>query len=472
MANGFAHFVLYLWPLVVLVVFSQRKGKASPARTAAWMLFLGLMFLPCGADFDAPLIPPIGKDRMGVLAVWLALQVFHRKDLVKQAPGHNMPRIIFGLMLAALWMSISTNGDTLYYGKTELPGHTFRDMLALTISFWLDSYLPFAVAQRVFRSERDLRDLLDVLVRCMLVYTPFILYELRMAPVLHSQLYGFAPFGFTQAIRAGGYRPAVFMVHGLVLAVFVFGGASAALALRATKWRLGKLSPGLVVSGLLLLLLLCKTLGAMLYFGATFLVLRRPVKPTRMFLGLVLIGAGVLYYPWARTTGQFPTYVLTEWATKASTERAASLQYRFDQEDVLIAKGQERAMWGWGAYGRNRVFDEEGTDVSVTDGTWVVWFGAFGYAGLGLNLLLTVLPLFRAGFRARRLRGDALPMLAGLGMIAAGLAVDILPNSRQDYFAMILTGALWTLSETLSRKPPPRRPRPAQAASAPVATPA
>ena len=46
-------------------------------------------------------------------------------------------------------------------------------------------------------------------------------WEVRMSPQLHSSMYGFRPFRFDQAYRWGGYRPSVFMQHGIALGLFM-----------------------------------------------------------------------------------------------------------------------------------------------------------------------------------------------------------------------------------------------------------
>ncbi|MFM7576748.1 MAG: O-antigen ligase domain-containing protein, partial [Microcystaceae cyanobacterium] len=60
-------------------------------------------------------------------------------------------------------------------------------------------------------------------------------------------------------------------------------------------------------------------------------------------------------------------------------------------------KAQERMLFGWGGWGRNRIFDYnsqgELVDMSVTDSQWIITFGingVFGLASLTTSLLLPV----------------------------------------------------------------------------------
>ena len=50
-------------------------------------------------------------------------------------------------------------------------------------------------------------------------------------------------------------------------------------------------------------------------------------------------------------------------------ERGRSLEFRFLNEDLLLAKSRERLLFGWGNQGRSRVYDPvTGEDRSTTDG--------------------------------------------------------------------------------------------------------
>ena len=76
---------------------------------------------------------------------------------------------------------------------------------------------PYLLGRLYFSEPAALRDLALATVSAALAYVPFCLWEIRMSPQLHAIVYGLQPFGFGQAIRFGGYRPSVFMTHGLML---------------------------------------------------------------------------------------------------------------------------------------------------------------------------------------------------------------------------------------------------------------
>jgi hypothetical protein len=68
--------------------------------------------------------------------------------------------------------------------------------------------------------------------------------------------------------------------------------------------------------------------------------------------------------------------------TATNPERAQSLEFRIDNEDMLVRKALERPWLGWGRWGRSRVYDEEGRDLSVTDGLWIIVLGTGGVLAL------------------------------------------------------------------------------------------
>ena len=51
-------------------------------------------------------------------------------------------------------------------------------------------------------------------------------------------------------------------------------------------------------------------------------------------------------------------------------------------EARCIGRALESPIFGWGGWGRARVYDDEGRDVTVTDGLWIIAFGDRGMVGL------------------------------------------------------------------------------------------
>ena len=66
-----------------------------------------------------------------------------------------------------------------------------------------------------------MRALAAGIVAAGLVYVPFCLFEVKQSPQLHVIVYGYMPHDFGQQVRFGGYRPMVFLGHGLLVAFFM-----------------------------------------------------------------------------------------------------------------------------------------------------------------------------------------------------------------------------------------------------------
>ena len=81
-------------------------------------------------------------------------------------------------------------------------------------------------------------------------------------------------------------------------------------------------------------------------------------------------------------------------ASSYNVERAESLQFRFEQERLLLDHAWKRVWFGWGRFGRNRVYNEEGKDISVTDGRWIITMGSFGFVGFAAEFGLLALSVF------------------------------------------------------------------------------
>jgi hypothetical protein len=95
-----------------------------------------------------------------------------------------------------------------------------------------------------------------------------------------------------------------------------------------------------------------------------------------------------------RSQDLFPTKSVVAAADYVSYDRAFSIDFRFENEDRLLAKASERPIFGWGGWGRNRVYDAEtSSDVSVTDGAWIIELGQFGLTGFLSLFLLIVAPI-------------------------------------------------------------------------------
>jgi hypothetical protein len=86
--------------------------------------------------------------------------------------------------------------------------------------------LPYLVGRLYVGSLDGLRQLAIGILAGGLAYIPFTLIEGVKGPILHQMVYGVSAFDdWSQAVRAGGWRPVVFMQHGLMVGVWMMTAA-------------------------------------------------------------------------------------------------------------------------------------------------------------------------------------------------------------------------------------------------------
>lgn len=432
------------WPVVVFWLFASR-----PPATAVTAAILGAyLLLPRNFSIELPAVPSLNKDSIPALAAVLAAATMARPmphkplapDMVLPGlwPRSRVVRTLFIMMLAGAVATVLTNGDALRYGSTILPALRPYDAASF-LGTTLFTLLPFLLARKYLAHPDAQRTLLVGLVVAGVLYSLPALYEVRFSPQLSRNIYGYFPHDWKQHIRAGGFRPVVFLHHGLWLAIFFCGSFLAALAL----WRS---SPGkdrlrwLAASGwLFMTLVLAKGVGALgigLLLGAMILFL-----PVRLqVIGAAVLAATLLVFPMLRGADLVPTDTALTLAQGVDPDRAASLRTRFDNEDILLDKANHRPAFGWGGWGRNRVFDAEGRDLSITDGYWIIVIGTQGWIGYLAQFGLLLIPMIFLGLRWKRLA--LTPATAGLTMALAANMIDLIPNATLTPVTWLLAGAL------------------------------
>jgi hypothetical protein len=445
-ANFFAYLALFTWPIVVFACF--RKMKPTMAAFAGIMG--ALMFLPM-LRVDVPVLPPLTKESMASIAVLIAVY-FKRRDRLRAArPLRNFDRLLILLVIGAAG-TVMTNADQLVDGARVRWALTGHDFVSIAIRDALTLYLPFLLGRAVFRSAADLDDLVRALVIAGLVYVPLCLIEVRLSPQLHSWIYGYFPHSFAQTRRGDGFRPVVFMGHGLTVARFMLVVVLAsAAAMKARSRKAWNIPAGVAFAVLVVTFLLCKSLGVVLLAVIALPLILYAKAQTQMRVA-VATAVIVLVFPILRFQGVIPTEALVEYTAELSPLRAQSLEFRFDNEELLMERARQRPMFGWGGYARNRVINERtGVDESITDGEWVIVLGVRGVVGFIAVFGFYVFPILVAGRQLRWIRPPRERLLVGsLALILAMLSVDLIPNASMAFPQTFLSGALYGLAKGLA----------------------
>lgn len=445
MPNALATFVLAIWPLVTAVFFL----RLPPGRAVIASLLIGYLFLPePPAGFDFPLIPPLTKQTipaLSAMAMWMFLYG-HQRNIFPRSGA------VLVLMLIFVFSPVVTtvlNQSSIYWGDLKIQGMPLKDALALVIQQSL-LLLPFLLARRFLSTAEDQRDLLFAFMIGGLIYSLPMLLEIRLSPQLNFWVYGYYQHDFVQTIRFGGFRPMVFLYHGIWAAFFLLMAVLSAFALWRTKqlksnWKL--LLVALYLTGVLIL---SKSLGAWLFAAV--------LVPTIMFVGsrwqmrlAVCIAVFAIAYPALKGINILPQDRILDAVAMIDDERARSLEFRFGNENLLLERASQKPLFGWGTYNRNQVIDTATGEVeTVTDGRWVILIGQFGWLGFIAEFGLLILPVLLLWRETSYRKPDGYSaLIVPISLILATNAFDMLPNATLTPLTWLMAGALTGYAESL-----------------------
>lgn len=442
-------FAIFSWPIAGLIAFKRMPLQHS----VAFILIAGYLFLPEKSGVNLPVLPTIEKDTMPsfiaiVLVAIATKDYFSTRKPVQKTP-HNFiqpgwipqHRLAFWLlvgMFVAEMMTVLTNGDRLVYGRTVLPGLALYDLGSRTLTT-LMFVMPLLLGRKLFATPEQHKLLVYCMLIAGLVYSLPILWESRMSPQLNSYVYGKRVASWAQHVRNDGYRPVVFLHHGLWLAIFMAMSCIAAVAYIRLAEPSKKVMVMLAAGYLLVTLFLMNSLGGLLIA----LVLVIPVffltRRMQMLIAAGLVGV-VLLFPMLRGAGLVPTDRALSVASSIDPARAQSLGYRFRHEDMLLEKAEGRPLFGWGSWGRNQVYSSEGRVLTTTDGIWVILIGSTGWVGYLSRFGLMCIPIFLLTFYGRKYPPDTATAAVAL-MLTANM-IDLIPNATLTPITWFLAGAM------------------------------
>jgi hypothetical protein len=469
MPNAFAYAMLLFWPLVGLVLFK----RLPRSEALIWTLVAGYLLLPSRTEIDLPLLPPLSKSNSPAFAALFlclvgvgAIVVRRRRQAGARdaaaplsgsahatmqsgwLPKSLMGKILFVAVVFGPFATALLNADRINFAYGGfVNGLKLYDALAGVMNQAV-LLLPMLLARKYLATAQDHRQLLRILMIAGLAYSVPMLIEIRLSPQVHTWIYGFFPHSFGQTYRFGGWRPMVFLEHGLVLALFTAMAFLAAAALWRTAAKDKRPRLLLATLWLCMMLVLCRSIGALMLAAMIAPLILIFGHRTQMLaaMGIAMI---VLLYPTIRGSGVVTAPGIISVTEKFIPSKVGSIGLRVRNEDQLLARAAERPVFGWGGWGRSRVYDEyTGQDLSVTDGAWVIIIGGNGWVGyLGTFGLLT-LPIFGL-FRLRADPGVTLETSA-LCLILALNLLDLLPNSGLTLITWTLAGALMGRTEQIA----------------------
>ena len=442
MPTPFAYLMILGWPIVVLLIFWRMRA----ATALIVSIFAGYLFLPRRPVFDFPLVPTIDKDVVLTLAAFLMCLVFQsRESDAREAlrrPGWLPEQPFARLLLAGLCVlpafTVLTNMDPAQIGVVVRPGLRVMEIPS-ALFLKLIPLIIFIISYRFIYKSDDHEKIIFTFIFFGIIYSFPIIIEIFLSPQLNRWIYGFYQFEFAQQRRGDGYRPVVFLEHGLWTALFVsMSFASAVFAVRYGSRRTLLLFV-ICAIWLFAILVFSRSLGA-LALGLIFSTVGILFKKRMVVIFSAAISVVILLYPMGRSVGLIPTSNIVSLAERIDSGRAASLQYRFDNEELYLARANERPIFGWGGWGRGRIYDEEtGRSIGASDAYWVILFSTYGWFGYLIEYLILTYPVFVILLR----RNEELHWahVAMTAILVLNLS-DMLFNATLTPLTWLLAGAL------------------------------
>lgn len=431
-------FMLFGWVPLAIAMFLNLK----PHHAVLCIIIGGWLFLPM-TTYNLPGIPPYSKNT--AIAIGLIIGGwFSRRGQASlfQWRAYDLPMVIYCLTPVATSLS---NDLGLYNG---ISGAFYQFVV------W---GVPYLAGRTYFRDIENLRDLCIGIIIGGLLYAPLCLYEVRMSPQLSNIFFGFFPHSFVQHMRYDGFRPIVFMQHGLMVALW--------MALTSTVaywfWRERKIERMNVLFVVILVgvTIICKSVNGWfsLLAGICFYsIFKRYRSNFLFFLLLIMIP---LYISVRATDFISADTVKTVAKTFVDEERVASLGVRLTQENLFSQKAWERPLLGWGGYLRGWPVDPDTEEklIKMIDSTWLITFNTYGLVGL-VSLFVAMLqgPWRTLSLTSHRLNDGAAMVPILLSLIIVLFMIDALFNGMVNPIIILSSGAVmsWYLKmkEDLSKK--------------------
>ena len=374
----FGYIALFSLPLVVFALFAM----LPPRRAVVYSFLWGWFFLPLKA-FAIHGLGEYSKASATPLSVLAAALVFDTSRVMALRPKiWDLPCLVF---LICPFFSSMHNGLGPYDGGNAVMNQFF---------LWGGGYL---IGRIYFTDLEGLRELAFGFILGGLLYVPFCAYEIKMSPQLNMQIYGFAQHQFAQTRRFGGFRPLVFLQHGIALGVWMIAATLTAwwlwlCGIFRSRWKF----PGwfwLLV--LLVTIVMCRALeaAALMLVGMAVLIAIRYFYSLPRLLAVLLLGLTPPVYTYVRAREIWSGQTMVKLASHISADRASSLNFRLKNEELLLDRARQNPIFGWGGWNRFQATDERGRVISVPDQAWIIALGKTGMIGLVSFQLMLLLPL-------------------------------------------------------------------------------
>lgn len=454
MPNSLAFLVVFSYPLVAFAFFKLFRLPVAAATT----IIAGYLLLPTRAELDLPALPALDKHMIPALATILCVSFigFSRsahsrvsslqlknarefKALNGWIPQDRWAVILLTALVASSLLTSLSNRDAVVLGEKIIKGIRTYDMMSAALGMII-MLVPLLIGRRLFAHAENQKVLLGLMAFAGFLHAWLALVELRIAPVLNQNLYGFFPHDWSQHSRSGGWRPALFLEHGLWVAIFQAMAFAAALgAYRCSAPPFPRLVWLIFAFWIFLILANSNSLGAVVLAVFAFpIVLFLP--PAVQIIVSTSLTTIVLFYPILRSSGFIPIDTIASAAQYIDPMRAGSFLFRTRHEEYFLDHAAQRPIFGWGRFGRNLPVIDGHQDTATPDGYWVIvlsvggWFRYLGEFGLISYALL------RSSLNRKALQigveGATIMVMLAINLI------DLIMNATVTPITWLLVGAV------------------------------
>lgn len=398
-------------------------------------IVIGWMFLPPSRGVNLPGLPAYTKEHAVSYALLIGMMLTGSSRILRYRP--SLLDIAPVIWTIAPFFSSVTNGHGTYDGLSGVYSQFFLYTL------------PYLIGRLYIQSPLDVRIAAKWFVIAGLIALPFILWEVRMSPTINRFVYGYDASPFHAAKRLGGYRPLIFMRHGLEVGLWMSSSAVVAAWLMITMPKEVRVF-GLTTRfhGIIILIatLLCRSTGAivLLIGNLAAAVFTRATGIRAAIIALVLTPP---VYLTVRYTNFWAPTDLTGLISSFDEQRASSLESRLNQELVITEHAMKKPLFGWGGYDQYRPLNDQG-ETEPVDGWTSITFGRNGLFGvISLECFVTLPSLLLVlGLKRQEITDPTWAPAIGILLACSIFSMDILFNAFPTSLHFFGIGAIATVS--------------------------
>jgi len=452
MPNSLAFLVVFAYPLVALAFFRLFRPPVAAATT----IIAGYLLLPTKVQVDLPALPALDKDLIPAMAVILCasyisfsrrarsrVSSFELKNDYRALNGW-MPRdtaviLLLTLLMASSFLTGLANREAVVLGEKIIKGLNTYDMMSATLDM-IVMLVPLLVGRRLFAHPENQKALLGLIAFAGFLYAWLALVEIWLSPQLNTWLYGFFPHSFVQHVRSGGYRPTLFLVHGLAVATFLAMAFLAAIgAYRCSAPPFPRFVWLIFACWIFLILTNSNSLGGIVLalIALPMVLFLPPAVQIPIALG---VATCVLLYPLLRTAGFIPVDAIATAANSIDPMRAQSFLFRIEHEQNYLDHAEQRPLFGWGGFARFRPVVDGREATAIPDGYWVIVLSVGGYFRYLSEFGLITYGLLRSGLKRKTLQigieGTTIMMMLAINLI------DLIMNATVTPITWLLVGSV------------------------------